>query len=62
MATTNTTAPVQLTGEPGAFPSQGTSNVFTTPFPLAAGTRARDRDGNEYLFCDFTATVYAVGK
>lgn len=59
MATTNTTAPVQLTGVPGAYPGNGTSDVYTTPFPIQPGTRARDRDGNEYVFCDFTATVYA---
>lgn len=47
----------QLTG-----PSMGhagpTSAIFSTPFPHKPGDKARDTDGNEYLFVDFTATVY----
>lgn len=35
----------------------GTSKVYTTPWPLKPGTRARDTDGNEYIFVDFTATL-----
>jgi hypothetical protein len=35
----------------------GTSVVFTTPFPLTPGSRAKDAAGNEYVFCDFTDTV-----
>jgi hypothetical protein len=35
-----------------------TSEVFTTPFPHQLGDRARDRAGNEYIFVDFTGTVY----
>lgn len=35
----------------------GTSCVYTTPFPVALGTRARDTEGNEYMFCDFTGPV-----
>lgn len=60
----------QLTGAATAFPSGGggggTSNVFSETsgqpgarFPMRPGTRARDVDGNEYVFCDFTATLYA---
>jgi hypothetical protein len=37
--------------------SGGTSCVYTTPWPVALGTRARDAEGNEYVFCDFTGTV-----
>lgn len=44
---------------PGAIVTAGpTSQMFTTPFPHRPGDKARDRDGNEYLFVDFTATVY----
>ena len=39
-------------GSPGS-----TSEVFSSPFPLQPGSRARDGSGNEYLFCDFTASV-----
>lgn len=35
----------------------GTSVVFTTPFPITKGARAKDSAGNEYVFCDFTSTV-----
>jgi hypothetical protein len=47
----------QLTGHASLAPSGGTSEVFTTPFPIKKGTRMRDVDGNEYLFVDFTATI-----
>lgn len=50
-----------LTGTGSAFPSSGTSDVYTAvgaSFPLKPGTRARDTAGNEYVFCDFTDTVY----
>lgn len=40
------------TGAPGP-----TSVVYTTPFPCRPGERIRDLDGNEYVFCDFTASV-----
>lgn len=46
----------ELTGHPVGFPG-GTSVVFTTPFPIQPGMRARDTLGNEYIFCDFTGTV-----
>src|SRR6266576_1886250 len=29
----------------------GVSDAYTTPFPHTPGTRARDSDGNEYVFC-----------
>jgi hypothetical protein len=35
-----------------------TSDVYTTPFPHNLGQRARDNAGNEYVFCDSTATLY----
>lgn len=35
-----------------------TSDVYTTPFPHTPGARMRDASGNEYVFCDFTGTVY----
>lgn len=48
----------QLVG-PGANLSAGaTSVIFSTPFPHKPGDKARDANGNEYLFVDFTATVY----
>ena len=40
-------------GAPGS-----TSDVYTTPFPLTPGARMRDASGNEYVFCDYTGTVY----
>lgn len=44
---------------PGAIAAAGpTSQMFTTPFPHRPGDKARDLDGNEYVFVDFTATVY----
>jgi hypothetical protein len=47
-----------LTGFAGGFPG-GTSVVHTTPFPIKPGTRARGVDGSEYVYCDFTGTVYS---
>lgn len=47
----------QLVGSPQGAAGP-TSNVWTTPFPHRPGEKARDTDGNEYLFVDFTATVY----
>lgn len=48
----------QLIG-PGSFLSAGaTSQIFSTPFPHKPGAKHRDAAGNEYLFVDFTATVY----
>lgn len=46
-----------LAMRPTAAPGQ-TSDVFTTPFPLTPGARMMDTAGNEYVFCDFTGTVY----
>ncbi len=44
---------------PGAIAEAGATSVyFTTPYPHHVGDKARDTEGNEYLFCDFTATVY----
>lgn len=47
-----------LTGSPGAA-GHGTSDVATTPFPHPVGTRMRDVAGNEYVYCDFTGTVFS---
>lgn len=47
-----------LTGYPGAAPHP-TSEVATTPYPIQRGTRMRDSAGNEYVYCDFTSSVYA---
>ena len=44
---------------PGAIGQAGaTSVIFSTPFPHKPGDKARDKDGNEYVFVDFTANVY----
>ena len=51
-----------LTGGIQGFPSGGTSQVYTTPYPLKPGTRARDVAGNEYVFCDFTAAGAGGGN
>lgn len=45
-----------LRGNPLAF-AGGVSDVFTTPYPHPVGTRARDAEGNEYVFVDFTSSV-----
>lgn len=43
----------------GGIGSAGsTSEVFTTPFPHQLGDTRRDINGNEYVFVDFTGTVY----
>ena len=50
----------ELIGQgPIALPG-GTSVVFTTPYPLKPGARARDLAGNEYLFVDFVGSVSAA--
>ena len=36
----------------------GTSQVDTTPYPHAVGTRAYDSAGAEYIYCNFTGTMY----
>lgn len=38
--------------------SDPTSIFHTTPFPHSPGAKARDKEGNEYIYVDFTATVY----
>lgn len=48
----------ELVGQgPVALPG-ATTVVHTTPFPIQVGTRARDASGNEYVYVDFTGTVY----
>lgn len=47
-----------LTGAAGAAP-HGTSDVQSvSPPPIQLGTRMRDSSGNEYVYVDFTGTVY----
>lgn len=44
---------------PGPIGLPGSTSItFTTPFPLRLGSRAVGTDGSEYVFCDFTGTVY----
>ena len=45
-----------LQGATNSF-AGGVSVVFTTPYPHAVGTKARDADGNEYVFVDFTSNA-----
>ena len=48
----------QLVG-PGAIAAAGaTSVIFSTPFPHRLGDKARDTEGNEFVFVDFTGPVY----
>jgi hypothetical protein len=48
-----------LTGSP-VVAAHPTSEVSTTPYPHSPGTKLRDEsNGNEYTYCDFTATVYS---
>ena len=47
----------QFTGQgPIGLPG-GTSNTYTTPFPIRVGTKATDVDGNVYVFCEFAGPV-----
>lgn len=46
-----------LTGFAGGFPGD-TSTIFAAPFPIQPGQKARDKDGNEYLFVSFQAVTY----
>lgn len=46
----------ELTGTAIGYPG-GTSVVFTTPLPLRPGTKGRDIDGNEYIFCTAQTVV-----
>ena len=44
---------------PGAIGEAGaTSVIFSAPFPHRPGDKARDKDGNEYVFVDFIGTTY----
>lgn len=47
-----------LVGQGQVASGGATSIIFSTPFPHKPGDKARDADGNEYVFVDFTATVY----
>lgn len=47
-----------LVGQGQIASAGATSVIFSTPFPHKPGDKARDADGNEYVFVDFTATVY----
>lgn len=51
----------QLTGHPGAGPAGPTSQLWTTPWPHALGEKARDKDGNEYVFCAAITTNLGDG-
>lgn len=48
----------ELVGQGAIGLGGATSVIFSSPFPHRPGGVARDRDGNEYVFVDFTATVY----
>jgi hypothetical protein len=51
----------QLVG-PGLIGAAGpTSQTWTSPFPHRPGDKARDRDGNEYIFCNFVTTNVSGG-
>lgn len=47
----------KLTGMPDIFPG-GSDGIYTTPFPMKPGTRARDTEGNEYVFVQYEAAVF----
>ena len=47
-----------LVGQGQALSAGATSVIFSTPFPHKPGDKGRDNEGNEYVFVDFTATVY----
>jgi hypothetical protein len=47
-----------LIGQGPAGAGSPTSEFGTTPFPNKVGSRMRDAEGNEYLYVDFTSTVY----
>lgn len=46
-----------LIGSGGAADS--TSVAHTTPYPHVVGTRARDASGNEFVYVDYTGTVFS---
>jgi hypothetical protein len=45
-----------IIGPPGP-----TSDIYTTPFPVRPGDKARDKDGNEYVFCAFVTSNVSGG-
>ena len=45
-----------LQGDAQSF-AGGTSDTWTTPFPHALGTKARDSAGNEFVFCSTGAST-----
>ena len=47
-----------LTGYAQSFPG-GTSETWTTPYPIAPGTQARDSKGNEFVFVSRAALSYS---
>lgn len=49
----------QLVGQGPIAAAGATSVVHTTPFPHQPGSRMRDASGNEYVFVDFTGSVYS---
>jgi hypothetical protein len=48
----------QIIGQGPVAVGDSTSIFHTTPYPHRAGETARDTEGNEYLYVNFTATVY----
>src|SRR5262245_32289924 len=38
------------------------SDLYSTPWPHALGERARDKNGNEYMFVDFGAASMSIGS
>lgn len=43
------------------FPGNA-SDLYTTPWPVSLGDKARDAQGNEYIFCDFAVTGASIGS
>ncbi len=43
------------------FPGNA-SDFYTTPYPVSLGDRARDSQGNEYVFVDFAVTGASIGS
>lgn len=48
----------ELTGQGQSLAAGSTSTIFNTPFPHKPGDKARDTDGNEYVFVDFQTNTY----
>lgn len=48
----------ELVGQGANAEAGGTSVIFSAPFPHKPGDRARDKEGDEFIFVDFTATTY----